>query len=152
MASKETFGPVQPRTRPHFPKQEFFPSFLNFLFYIGVKPISNTMIVFGGQQRNSAMCVLSHFSRAWLCNPMDCSPPGSSVHGILPARILKCIAMPSSRDFSQLGDRTRISCGSCIAGGFFIIGPLGKPRLSHTYTCIHLECIHSKPKRFWLKR
>ena len=32
-----------------------------------------------------------------LCNPMACNPPGSSVHGILQARILKWIAMPSSR-------------------------------------------------------
>ena len=32
-----------------------------------------------------------------LCNPMDCSPPGSSVHGILQARILEWAAMPSSR-------------------------------------------------------
>ena len=33
-----------------------------------------------------------------LCNPMDCSPPGSSVHGILQARILEWVTMPSSRD------------------------------------------------------
>ena len=32
-----------------------------------------------------------------LCDPMACNPPGSSVHGILQARILKWIAMPSSR-------------------------------------------------------
>ena len=32
-----------------------------------------------------------------LCNPVDCSPPGSSVHGILQARILEWVAMPSSR-------------------------------------------------------
>ena len=31
------------------------------------------------------------------CDPMDCSPPGSSVHGILQARILEWVAMPSSR-------------------------------------------------------
>ena len=35
-----------------------------------------------------------------LCNPMDCSPPGSSVHGILQARILGWVATPSSRGFS----------------------------------------------------
>ena len=35
-----------------------------------------------------------------LCNPMDCSPPGSSVHGILQARILEWVAMPSSRGSS----------------------------------------------------
>ena len=32
-----------------------------------------------------------------LCDPMDCSPPGSSVHGILQARVLEGVAMPSSR-------------------------------------------------------
>ena len=34
-----------------------------------------------------------------LCNPIDCSPPGSFVHGILQARILEWAAMPSSRGF-----------------------------------------------------
>ena len=34
-----------------------------------------------------------------LCDPMDCSPPGSSVHGILQARMLALVAMPSSRSF-----------------------------------------------------
>ena len=32
-----------------------------------------------------------------LCNPMDCSPPGSSIHGILQARILEWVAIPFSR-------------------------------------------------------
>ena len=36
-----------------------------------------------------------------LCDPMDCSPPGSSVHGILQARILEWVAMPSSRGKSH---------------------------------------------------
>ena len=44
-----------------------------------------------------------------ICNPMDCSPPGSSVHGILQARILKWVAMPSSRGSSQPRDRTCVS-------------------------------------------
>ena len=48
--------------------------------------------------------------------PMDCSWPGSSVHGILQARILMWVAMPSSRGSFQLRDRTGVSC---IAGGFF---------------------------------
>ena len=38
-----------------------------------------------------------------LCNPMDCSPPGSSVHGILQARILERVAMPLSRDLFHPG-------------------------------------------------
>ena len=49
-----------------------------------------------------------------LCDPMDCSPPGSSVHGILQARILEWIAMPSSRGSSQPRDRPHVSWVSCI--------------------------------------
>ena len=39
-----------------------------------------------------------------VCNPLDCSPPGSSVLGILQARILEWIALPFSREFSQPRD------------------------------------------------
>ena len=45
---------------------------------------------------------------------MDCSPPGSSVHGILQARMLEWVAMPSSRGSSRPRDRTRVSCSSWI--------------------------------------
>ena len=41
-----------------------------------------------------------------LCDPMDCSCPGSSVHVILQARILEWVAMPSSRGSSWLKDQT----------------------------------------------
>ena len=53
-----------------------------------------------------------------LCNPMDCSPPGSSVHGILQARILEWVDIPFSRGSSSSRDWTQVSC---IAGRFFII-------------------------------
>ena len=49
---------------------------------------------------------------------MDCSPPGSSVHGILLARILEWVAIPFSKWSSQPGDQTWVSC---IAGRFFTI-------------------------------
>ena len=49
-----------------------------------------------------------------LCDPMDCSPPGCSVHGILQARILEWVAVPFSRGSSQSRDWTHVSCGSCI--------------------------------------
>ena len=58
------------------------------------------------------------------CNSMHCSPPGSSVHGIFQARILKWIAIPFSRGFSPPRNGT---CISCIAGGFFATEPHGKP-------------------------
>ena len=43
-------------------------------------------------------------------NPMDCSPPGSSVHGILQGRILKWVAIPFSRGSSWPRDQTYVSC------------------------------------------
>ena len=53
-----------------------------------------------------------------LCDHMDCSPPGSSVHGILQARILEWVANSSSRGSSWPRDWTHISC---IEGRFFTI-------------------------------
>ena len=70
-------------------------------------------------------CVLSRFSCVRVCNPMDYSSPGSSIHGILQSRKLEWAAMPFSRGSSPSRDRTFVSC---IAGGFFTIEPPGKPR------------------------
>ena len=53
-----------------------------------------------------------------LCHPMDCSPPGSSVHGILWVRILEWVAIPFSRGCSQPRDWTWFSC---IADRYFTI-------------------------------
>ena len=53
-----------------------------------------------------------------VCDPMDCSLPGSSVHGILQARMLKWVAIPFYRESSQPRDQTQVSR---IAAGFFII-------------------------------
>ena len=53
-----------------------------------------------------------------LCDPMDCSTPGSSVYEIFKARILECTAIPFSR--GSFGPRDQIWV-SCTAGGFFAI-------------------------------
>ena len=53
-----------------------------------------------------------------LCDPMECSLLGSSVHGILQARILEEVAVSFSRGSSQPRDQTWVSC---VAGRFFII-------------------------------
>ena len=60
----------------------------------------------GWQSPPVCVCVCSVLT---LCDPMDCSPPGSSVLGILQARILECFAISSSRGSSQ-----SLSCISCI--------------------------------------
>ena len=62
-----------------------------------------------------------------LCHPMDCSLPGSSVNGILQARILEWVAISFSRGSSWYRDWIPVSCGSCIAGRFFTAEPPGKP-------------------------
>ena len=62
-----------------------------------------------------------------LWDSMDHNLPGSSVHGILQARIREWVAIYSSRGSSQPRDGTHISCVSCIAGGFFTTEPPGKP-------------------------
>ena len=54
-----------------------------------------------------------------LYNPLDCSPPGSSVHGISQARILEWVSISFSRESSQPRDWTSVFCVSCIAGRFF---------------------------------
>ena len=65
----------------------------------------------------SGLCLVAQ-SCPTLCDHMDCSPPGSSVHGVLQTTILDWAAMPSSRGSSQQRARTQVFC---IAGGFFIV-------------------------------
>ena len=57
-----------------------------------------------------------------LCDPLDCSLPGSSVCRIFQARILEWVAISSFRGSSQLRDWTQVSCSSCI--GWRILLPL----------------------------
>ena len=68
--------------------------------------------------------VLSFQSCPTLCDPMDCSPVGFSVHGILQAKMLEWVAAPSSQGSSWPRDWVHVSC---IAGRFFTTEPLGKP-------------------------
>ena len=65
----------------------------------------------------------SSFRRVQLCNPMDCSPPGSSVHGILQARILERVVIPFSRGSFWPRDWTWVSCS---AGRFFAVWATGE--------------------------
>ena len=68
-----------------------------------------------------------------LCDPMDCSSPGSSVHRISQARILEWVAISYSRGSSQLRDWTRFSA---LAGRFFTTAP---PRKSPFCLCSSLK-------------
>ena len=73
------------------------------------------------------VCLLSCFCRVRLCVPpwaVDCQAP---LHGILQARILRWVAMPSSKGSSPPRDWTHISCSFSNVGGYFTPEPLGKP-------------------------
>ena len=72
-----------------------------------------------------------------LRDPVDCSPPGSSVHGILQARILKWVAMPPLGDLPD--PRTKPTClmSPTLAGGFFTTRPPGKPPIMYSQQLIY---------------
>ena len=75
-------------------------------------------------------------SRFWLCcDPVDCSPPCSSVHRTFQAKILEQVAIPLFRGSSWPRDWTRVSC---IAGRFFAAELPGKPLILHNQVMIQV--------------
>ena len=58
-------------------------------------------------------------SRPVLCDPMDCSPPGSSINGILQARILNGLPCPPPEDLPEPGIESTSLRSPALAGGFF---------------------------------
>ena len=86
--------------------------------------------------------VQSHLT---LCNPMNCSPRGSSVHGILQARILE-LPFPSPGDLPNPGIKATFPVAATLAEEFFTAEPPGKPYINmythththtHTHTCVY---------------
>ena len=79
------------------------------------------------------------------CNPMNCSPPGSSVHVILQARILEREVIPFSRGLSQPRDRTRVS----FTAGKFLYH-LSHRRSRNLYEFIYNKVIFCRLQRAYL--
>ena len=69
-------------------------------------------------------CVLSCFSHVWLCSPMDCSPPGSSCHGL---EYWSGLPWSPSGDPPYPGIKPASLIPPALAGGFFILVSPGKP-------------------------
>ena len=91
-----------------------------------------------------------------LCDPMDCSPPGSSLHGNLQERILEWVAMPLSRGSSRPRDWTQVSCGSLSSlfsvnyfSTFWLPSQWSHPSLSITINSWLLELDFKNPTH-WL--
>ena len=72
---------------------------------------------FNNQANGVCYCLVTKSYPA-VFDSMNCSPPGSSVHGILQARILEWVAIPFSMGSSRPWDQTQISC---ISGRFFTV-------------------------------
>ena len=72
------------------------------------------------------VCLLSH---ARLCETMDCSPPGSSVHGIFQARILEQVAIFPAGDLPDPKIKSTYLGSSALHADSFTTEPLGKPYL-----------------------
>ena len=82
-----------------------------------------------GTVETTVCCAQSLQSCPTLCNPTDCSLPGSSVYGVILARILEWVAILSSRGSSRPRDQTHIPCVSCI--GRQVLLPLRHCRGKH---------------------
>ena len=106
--------PLLPPGMPPNPKWGNLP--LDFVIPVALSS-SDPWAAFSDSKSNLISPHDVYFWNNWLCakllqlctsfwDPMDCSPPGSSVHGILQARILEWVAMPSSRGSSQPRDGT----------------------------------------------
>ena len=92
------------------------------------KKLSFSFLIFAEHAR-----VLSHFSHVLtLFDPMDCSPPGSSVYEILQARILERVAMPSFKGSSSSGIKPASLMSPVLAGGFFTTSTTWESELNNT--------------------
>ena len=97
--------------------------------------------------KNSKLCVLrakSLQSCPTLCDPMDCSPPGSSVHGISQARILEWVAISFSTGSSWPRDGTHFFC----VGRWIVTAPPGKPSLDTVRTLLSI-CLSKQKISLW---
>ena len=100
---KKKIGPCCTSWGSQFPSQELSPG------YNSESSKSNTRPPVKGLVIQSCLT---------LCDPMECSTPGFSVHGILQAGILEWVAIPFSRGSSWPRDQTQVSC---VAGRFFTV-------------------------------
>ena len=72
--------------------------------------------------------------------PVDCGPPGSSVHAILQARILQWVVMASSRGSFPHRDGSSVSWVSCIAGRFFTTSTTWEAKVKHQFSSVQISC------------
>ena len=105
------------------------------------QPVTNSAHWTGYKDKDIALSPNPSVLVAWswpnLCDPMDYSPSGSSVHGILQARILEWVAMPSSRGSSQPRNQTWVSG---TAGRLFTIWATREAPCTSTFPTLCYRC------------
>ena len=85
-------------------------------------------------------CPVTQRACLTLYDPIDCSPPTSSVHGILQARTLEWVSVPFSRGSSQ--PREPVSPAVPTLAAFFTTEPSGKPNI-YLFGCVRSQLLHS---------
>ena len=100
---KKKFGPCCTSWGSQFPSQELSPGYNSESSKSNTRPPVKVLVI--------QLCLT-------LCDPMECSTPGFSLHGILQASILEWVAIPFSRGSSWPRDQTQVSC---VAGRFFTV-------------------------------
>ena len=88
----------------------------SYVSLVPLLPVNQYLYITNYSPDSIQSLVVLSLSLVRLCDPMDCSPPGSSVRGISQARKLELFAISSSRGSFPSRDQT---CVSCIAGRFF---------------------------------
>ena len=82
---------------------------------------------------------LKSLSRVRLCDSIDCNLPGSSVHGILHARILEWVAVPFSRESSQPRDQTQVSHIAGRSFNIWVTSEVVSGKLQYSNKCAKLS-------------
>ena len=111
-------------------------SYLTSMFFSFFHCRCEAIIIPDAQTLGVFMCAKSLQSCLTLCDPMDCSPPGSSVHGILQARIVEWLPCSPPGDLPDPGIKLASCASSALAGGFFTTGATWEARKLWYHTII----------------
>ena len=103
-----------------------FKDLVGILSSIAFHSVNSNQTLFPPQLGFQGVCAKLLQLCSTLCDPMDCSPPGSSVHGMSQAKILEWVAISFSRVSPPIRDQTLVSC---TGRGFFTTKPILKPQL-----------------------
>ena len=107
-----------------------FPEASYYQFLAPPKPLSSLFFLY-------PLSACAHLCPT-LCDPLDCSPPGFSVHGVFKARILEWVSISYSRGSSRPREQAHVSMSPVLAGGFFTTSTTHKTYVhfnSHTTAC-----------------